>query len=67
MEHLQQTVKITDGMLRALVQRLSNQIDSMGSTASPAEITNVAKQLEAPLTQVQRVHEQLESTLARVV
>jgi hypothetical protein len=67
MEPLQQTVKITDGMLRALVQRLINQIDSMGTTASPAEITNVAKQLEASLTQVQRVHEQLESTLGRVV
>jgi hypothetical protein len=67
MESLQQTVKITDGMLRVLVQRLSNQIDSMGTTTSPAEITNVGKQLEASLTQVQRVHEQLESTLARVV
>ncbi|KAK4157310.1 hypothetical protein C8A00DRAFT_29736 [Chaetomidium leptoderma] len=67
MDGIHQSVKITDGMLRALVQRLSSQIDSMGASKSNEQLTNVAKQLAISLTQVQRVHEQLESSLARTL
>jgi hypothetical protein len=63
MDSLQQSVKITDGMLRALIQRLSSQIDGMGPSLS----ASAAKQLEASLIQVQRVQEKLESSLSRVL
>jgi hypothetical protein len=67
MEGIHQSIKITDGMLRALVQRLNTQIENMDTSISYDGLANVATQLQMSLTQVQRVHEHLEASLARAL
>jgi hypothetical protein len=67
MEGIHQSIKITDGMLRALVQRLNMQIENMDTSISYDGLANVATQLQMSLTQVQRVHEHLEASLARAL
>ncbi|KAK4238230.1 hypothetical protein C8A03DRAFT_33787 [Achaetomium macrosporum] len=64
-ENIHQTVRATDGMLRGLVQRLSRQIENMATAESHESITSVAEQLRASLTDLQRVHEQVETSLKR--
>ncbi|KAL2168213.1 hypothetical protein VTG60DRAFT_272 [Thermothelomyces hinnuleus] len=52
-------------MPRALIQRLSDQIDTMDKSVSHAQLTSVAEQLEASLIQVQRLQERLRASLSR--
>ncbi|AEO60609.1 hypothetical protein MYCTH_97164 [Thermothelomyces thermophilus ATCC 42464] len=65
MDTAQDGDKEADGMLRALIQRLSDQIDTMDKSVSHAQLTSVAEQLEASLIQVQRLQERLRASLSR--
>ncbi|KAK3293978.1 uncharacterized protein B0H64DRAFT_374822 [Chaetomium fimeti] len=66
MDSLQRSVKQTDGMLRAVVQQLSKQIATMGTSNSNSKLARTAKKLEASLAQVQRVHGHLEYDLGKL-
>ncbi|KAH6855715.1 hypothetical protein B0I37DRAFT_350868 [Chaetomium sp. MPI-CAGE-AT-0009] len=66
MDSLQRSVKQTDEMLRAAVQQLSRQIETMGTSAGHANLARVAKELEISLAQVQRLHRHLEYDLSKL-
>ncbi|KAK4246547.1 hypothetical protein C7999DRAFT_15352 [Corynascus novoguineensis] len=65
MEPTQEEDNITERMLRALIQQLATQIDTLDASASHAQLTNVTEQLEASLIQVRRVHGRLRASLNR--
>ncbi|KAL2143980.1 hypothetical protein VTI28DRAFT_9732 [Corynascus sepedonium] len=65
MEPTQEDDNITERMLRALIQQLATQIDTLDASVSHVQLTNVIEQLEASLIQVRRVHGRLRASLSR--
>ena len=66
MDSLQRSVKQTDGMLRAVIQQLNKQIETMGNSTGHTNLAGVATSLEVSLAQVQRVHRLLEYDLGKL-
>jgi hypothetical protein len=66
MASLHKRVKETDGMLRAVIHKLTDQIESMIITRASVDRIRVAKKLGNSLAQVHRVHRRLESSLGKL-
>lgn len=66
MDSLQRSAKQTDGMLRAIIQQLHQQIEAMGTSATPANLARVTKKLEGSLARVQRVRQHFEYDLGKL-